>query len=91
MEMDKTTQETGQTVQETPEMVQVIEDARGAFIEIAEDKNHQWHWALWAGNGRIVARSGQTHATFKSSVQSLRSIIKLWQKSLPIVRSHKSE
>jgi len=74
---------------EPQETVDAVEGIRGAFIEIAPDADGQWHWALWAGNGRIVARSGRSHATFKACIQSLRGIIKLWQQSLPIVRSHK--
>lgn len=56
---------TGQTVQE-----------RTAYFEIGKDQEG-WHWVLWSGNGRVLARNPQPYERRKDVLQAVKNLAKL--------------
>lgn len=48
-----------------------------AFFEVAVDEEGKWHWVLWSGNGRMVARNPAEYERRKDVVQAIRNLVKL--------------
>ena len=42
------------------------------WVEIAQDSDG-WHWCLWAGNGRAIARNCEPYDSKKHAVQAVRA------------------
>lgn len=43
------------------------------FWEIAPDNYGQWHWALWSGNGRIIARNAYPLASRQQAIAAIKA------------------
>ena len=62
----------------TPLTVQTGQNAaRTAWIEIAMDPQGKWHWLLWSGNGRPVARNPVEYEKRKDAIQAAKSVHQL--------------
>lgn len=48
-----------------------------AFFEITEDGEGKWHWCLWSGNGRAMARNPGEYERRKDVIQAVRNLRKL--------------
>lgn len=46
--------------------------ARPPYFELAQDAEGQWHWLLWAGNGRQMAVSITPFADKRHAVASIQ-------------------
>jgi uncharacterized protein YegP (UPF0339 family) len=44
------------------------------YVEIAQDEDGKWHWQLWSGNGRAIARNSLPYESKKHVLQALATI-----------------
>lgn len=44
-------------------------------IRVYQDVRGQWRWSLVAGNGRIIADSGEAYATRSNAVRAVRTLM----------------
>ena len=56
------------------------------FVEVAQDSTG-WHWQLWSGNGRAMARSTEPYKDQKHAVAAVRMIPGVMGKVKLIVRA----
>lgn len=47
--------------------------AREPFWEIAQE-GIEWHWCLWSGNGRPLARNAEPYGSKKDCIQAIKAI-----------------
>ena len=52
-------------------------EIRTAYFEVAQDEEGRWHWCLWSGNGRIMARDPEGYAQKKHSVEAIKTLVKI--------------
>jgi uncharacterized protein YegP (UPF0339 family) len=61
--------------------------ARGsqeAFVEVTQESDG-WHWMLWSGNGRQMARSAVGYPDKKHCVQAIQAVPDVFAKAKVIV------
>jgi uncharacterized protein YegP (UPF0339 family) len=51
--------------------------SRTPFFELAQDHEGEWHWALWSGNGRMMARNAEGYQRRKDCLQAVKNMIAL--------------
>lgn len=85
---------TVQTVQKTEDKVDLPvvkkRDSR-EFYEIATDEDKMWHWCLWAGNGKILARNAEPYISRAAVMMGLQLFRDTVGKAEIIALSHKKE
>lgn len=59
-----------------PQTGQTVQTPRTAYFEIAEDQDGAWHWCLWGGNGRCMARNAVAYSRKKDAVQAIKILLK---------------
>lgn len=64
--------------------------ARTAYFEIAADADGQWHWCLWSGNGRLMARNAEEYPRRKDVIQAIKTLVKLVP-SVPLILASTAE
>jgi uncharacterized protein YegP (UPF0339 family) len=47
------------------------------WIEVARD-DEGWHWQLWSGNGRAIARNAVAYDTKKHCLQAIATLPGIW-------------
>jgi uncharacterized protein YegP (UPF0339 family) len=55
-------------------------------VEVAQDADG-FHWVLWSGNGRMIARNAITYDTLKHCKQAIRALPGIWGKVKLIVKA----
>jgi uncharacterized protein YegP (UPF0339 family) len=75
---------------DTPQTVQTVQRGRDnePFFEVAEDSAGKWHWLLWSGNGREMARNAVPYEKKKDVIQAIKSLQSVVAKARYIVKSH---
>lgn len=56
------------------------------FVEIARDAEG-WHWMLWSGNGRPIARNALAYGTQKHALQAIKLLPGIWSQVKVVVKS----
>ena len=51
------------------------EDLAGLFIELAPDKEGNWHWLLWAKNGRPIATNPVRFTRSNDALDTVKAVI----------------
>lgn len=66
------------------------EAVRLAYFEVAMDDNQQYHWALWSGNGRLMATNPNEKGYKKVNdcTTAIRAIKDMVQPGTRIVIAH---
>ncbi len=50
--------------------------ARAARFDVYQDKSGQWRWRLLAGNGRIVADSGESYTRLRDAERAVMGALR---------------
>lgn len=70
---------TDETINDTPEEEVIgprVEIRRKAeFFELQEDANGDWHWVLWAKNGRPLATNLDGYSRQIDAISAIKTII----------------
>lgn len=72
---------------ETPAPTTTSKTRNEPYFEVAQD-SEGWHWVLWSGNGRMVARNALPYDTRKHAVQGAKAAQTGFPKAKFAVVSH---
>lgn len=64
--------------------------AREPYIEIAQDAEG-WHWQMWSGNGRAIARNAVAYESRKHCMQAVKLLPGIWAAVRLVVQGNGKE
>lgn len=64
----------------------VTSSERECFYELADGVDG-WHWCLWSGNGRMIARNPEPYETKKHAIQALKSVAGIAAKARVVTKA----
>lgn len=53
----------------------IPQQGRNVWVEVAKGEDGMWHWLMWSGNGRQIARNAVPFESVKIAVQSVKKML----------------
>lgn len=66
----------------------IPQTGRNVWFEISQDTDGTWHWVLWSGNGRMLARNALPMETQRVCEKSVKNMVKACGVAKYIVKVH---
>lgn len=85
--MSTTTNDTESVAEDVQKTVQTVQE-REPWFELAADAEGKWHWCLWSGNGRQMARNAMKYNRQNDAMMAVLAFVKKVQGAKIICKAH---